>query len=182
MYVCLFDPLPLLHKHLCLVYILQAAPTSFGFGASPAFGQSAVSPIANTGYDCLFACLHTCIDPVGMCLLIMSYLQPAFGAQSAPAFGAQSSAAFGAQSAPAFGATPAFGGGAGAFGGGGAFGAKPAFGASSPAFGASATSTPAFGQTPGGFGAASQPFGQTGDGFPDCNSAHICGWYQAKSS
>jgi len=54
---------PVLRDHLsfwpfascaeCLVYILQAAPTSFGFGASPAFGQSAVSCIANTGYNCL---------------------------------------------------------------------------------------------------------------------------------
>jgi len=55
--ICPFGPLPLLHNHLCLVSILQAAPTSFGFGASPAFGQSAVSFIADTGYNCLFACL-----------------------------------------------------------------------------------------------------------------------------
>jgi len=53
MNICPFDSLPLLHNHLYLVYILQAAPTSFGFGAGPAFGQSAVSFIANTGYNCL---------------------------------------------------------------------------------------------------------------------------------
>ena len=144
---------------------LQAAPTSFGFGASPAFGQSAVSchhrttdhlPASNNGVEQL---------PEAVCCL-----QPAFGSQSTPAFGAQSSAAFGAQPAPAFGASFGGGGGAGAFGGGGAFGAKAAFGApSSPAFGATATSPPAFGQSPAGFGAATQPFGQTGDGSPKGN-------------
>ena len=54
-----FGPLPLLHNRLWLVYILQAAPTSFGFGASPAFGQSAVSSIATTD---IIACLPPYID------------------------------------------------------------------------------------------------------------------------
>ncbi|KAL0018702.1 hypothetical protein WJX79_002745 [Trebouxia sp. C0005] len=136
-----------------------AATPAFGQPSTPAFGTPASTPaFGSTGFGAAPTSFGFGASPA------FGQSAPAFGAQSAPAFGAQSSAAFGAQSAPAFGATPAFGGGAGAFGGGGAFGAKPAFGASSPAFGASATSTPAFGQTPGGFGAASQPFGQTGFG------------------